>query len=378
MAGLYLHVPFCRQKCTYCDFYSLTPSTIDEMEYLDLLEREAALRAPGSGTLESVFFGGGTPSLLHPETVSAALAMVSRYFHLSPTAEISLEANPGTVDATTLVALRQAGVNRLSFGIQTLNPRLLWLLGRQHSPEQALQAIAAAQQAGFDNISADLIYGIPGQTLDDWQESLRLLAAAGLQHLSLYALEVHPATPLGEQVAAGELALPADDLVADMYEAAQRQLPVYGLEQYEISNFARAGFECRHNLNYWYNGDYVGLGPAACSYLQGERACNVSDYGAWRQRLQAGQLATGSSERLDLAASKAETIILGLRLTQGVDAAAYQRRFGSSLEDDFGPTLTDLLDRRWLIRTQRGYAIPQSMLLVANRVFLSFLDGPNT
>lgn len=375
--GLYIHVPFCRQKCAYCDFYSLPVRAEAVERYLQLLLREAAMRGTGQ-TVNTVFLGGGTPSLLTAQQVSTVLEGVSRYFCLTKDVEITLEANPETLQPANLTAYRQLGINRLSIGVQTLSPRLLLPLGRRHTAQQALDAIEWAQGAGFDNISCDLIYGIPGQSLADWQQDVRMLATRGLAHLSLYSLEIYDATPLGQTIADGGLQLPADDLVADMYDWARLYLPQQGLEQYEISNFARPGRECRHNLNYWHNGEYIGLGPAACSYIQGVRQCNKADLKAYEQALEAGRSAVEFCERFDEEGTAVETVILALRLNSGINKESFAQRFGRDLEDVFGEEIRELLQKGWLEPTEQGYRLPWHMRPLANVVFTSFLRTSNT
>ncbi len=369
--GLYIHVPFCGSKCAYCDFYSITV-TGHQAEYLQLLEREASFHQ--GMDVSTIFLGGGTPSLLTESAMSAVLAMVGRHFHVSAGAEVTMEANPGTVSASYLSLCRAQGINRLSLGVQSFNPRLLRLLGRQHSAEDVLQAVDWAVAAGFEHLSLDLIYGIPGQTMEEWRQTLRSAARLPIDHLSLYALEVHADTPLGRAVEAGTYRLPGDDLVAAMYHYAQDYLPRQGLGQYEISSFARAGAVCRHNLNYWQNGQYLGLGPAACSYLQGQRCCNSADWSAWSQALSRGQSPPAECEQLPLREQMAETVILGLRLAGGVDVHSFHLRFGQTLEQAFGPAIDRLVQQGALLRTDQGYAIPKKLWLLANQVMLQFMD----
>ncbi|MGI6358090.1 MAG: radical SAM family heme chaperone HemW [Bacillota bacterium] len=368
--GLYIHVPFCSSKCAYCDFYSIMQA--DHREYLELLEREARLYR--GMEFSTIFLGGGTPSLLTGSAMSAVLDMVGRYFHIQRGAEVTMEANPGTVSASYLRQCRDAGVNRLSLGVQSFSPRLLRFLGRRHSVHDVWQAVHWAEAAGFEHLSLDLIYGIPGQSLDEWQQTLQSACQLPIDHLSLYALEVHEETPLGRAVAAGTCRLPEDDLVAEMYHCAQAYLPLQDMQQYEISNYARHEAVCRHNLNYWQNGQYLGLGPAACSHLRGKRCCNHADWGEWAHALWLGQTPPAECEQLLPEEQMVETVILGLRLTSGVDAELFQRRFGRSLEGVFGPTIERLLQQGSLQRTERGYAIPQGLLLLANQVMLQFMN----
>lgn len=368
--GLYIHVPFCRSKCAYCDFYSVT-DTASHLGYLSGLSAEAA---PHQGrAISSVFLGGGTPSLLAASELSAVLDMVSRYFLLKNEAEITMEANPGTINRAYLAGCYAAGINRLSFGVQSFSPELLRVLGRTHSVFEAEQAVVWAAGIGFPHINLDLIYGIPGQTLAQWQDTLKLAAQLPIDHLSLYSLEVHEATPLGRALAQGDCTLPEDDDVADMYQLARDYLPTLGLAQYEISNFARSGAECQHNLNYWRNGEYIGLGPAACSYLSGERYCNLADLRSWSQALERGVSPAGEREKLKPEDGMAETMVLALRLTDGVDGVAFAQRFGQTLEQRFGSVLSELLQKGWLKKTDRGYALPERLVPVANQVLMAFL-----
>lgn len=369
--GLYIHVPFCRSKCTYCDFYSLT-GIDNHRQYLSGLQQELQLHRGQS--VATVFFGGGTPSLLTASELSAVLDMVSRYLLLDPSAEVTMEANPGTLNRAYLAGCAAAGVNRLSLGVQSFSPQLLQLLGRRHSVADAEQAVHWAVDVGIPHRSLDLIYGIPGQTLADWQQTLQAACQLPIDHLSLYSLEVHLETELGRSLACGELALPDDDLIADCYQLARQYLPTQGLQQYEISNFARPGAACRHNLNYWQNGEYIGIGPGACSYLQGERYCHPPDYPAWLDSLSRGEMPAGERERLEPRASMAETVVLGLRLTAGVDGVSFASRYGLALEQVFGPTIDRLLRANQLVKTAAGYALPEQLLPVANQLLLAFLD----
>jgi oxygen-independent coproporphyrinogen-3 oxidase len=370
--GLYIHVPFCRKKCSYCDFYSLTDQQQSHAGYLAGLQQE--LSAYQGMTVDTVFLGGGTPSLLAASEVSAVLSAVSRYLHLAPNAEISMEMNPGAVSRAYLAGCAMAGITRLSLGVQSFSPQLLQQLSRIHTADEAIQAVNWAETVGFAHVNLDLIYGIPGQTMEHWQQTLQVACGLPVDHLSLYALEVHAETPLGRGVASGQSKLPNEDLVADMYQLARELLPGQGFAQYEISNFARAGGACRHNLNYWQNGEYIGIGPAACSYLRGERYCDAPDYPAWSEALLCGEQPPRQKERLSLRESMVETMILGLRLTAGVDEQSFSERYGQTIRQAFGPLIESLLQVGRLQKTASGYALPEQLVPVANQVFLAFID----
>ena len=270
--GLYLHIPFCKSKCAYCDFYSL-PHSEEKMDaYAAALLRHLEEVAPRctAHTVDTVYFGGGTPSYLGEKQLTHLLKAVKKRFHVPSDAEITLEANPDSAgDWKALRTLRKAGFNRISLGVQAADDDLLRRIGRVHTWEQALSAAAAARMAGFDNLSLDLIYGLPGQTLEAWQDTLRSAAALEPQHLSCYGLKVEPGTPLWQQRDSADL--PDDDTQADMYLWTVDYLQKKGYGQYEISNFAQPGYESRHNLKYWTLGEYAGFGPGAHSDMGGVR-----------------------------------------------------------------------------------------------------------
>ncbi len=277
--ALYLHIPFCRHRCSYCDFNTYT--TVGELQapyVAALIEeiRRVGAAAPARPAVPTVFFGGGTPSLLAPEEVAAILGAAREAFDLSPEAEITLEANPETVDVDRLAGFRAAGVNRISYGVQSADAEELALLGREHDFATAIRAVEAAREAGFDNLNLDLIYGLPGQSVGDWQRTLdAVLASAAtmpvVTHISLYCLTIEPGTPMQRWLHNGTIMAPDPDTAADQYEAACRAMAGAGFDHYEISNWARPGRECRHNLVYWRNEPYLGLGAGAHGLAGGYR-----------------------------------------------------------------------------------------------------------
>ena len=334
--ALYIHVPFCETKCAYCNF-----NTYERIErlipgYLEAVKHEAgywggALERP---TVGSVFFGGGTPSWLPPDELAGVLDAVRGVFRVENDAEITAEVNPGDAAADSLAVWREAGINRLSFGVQSLRDDELALLTRRHSAREAVEAVARARVAGFDNVSVDLIYGLPWQTVAQWEESLEGAASLGVEHVSLYALGVEEGTPLHRDVEAGRVPAPDPDLAAEMYELAERRLADAGYEHYEISNWAKPGRASRHNLTYWENGPFVGLGPGAHSYLPPVRFWNIKPPAEYVRRLgQPPSVPPGTNEAsaaidgspvveerrtLDEAELAAETAILKLRLSSGL------------------------------------------------------------
>jgi oxygen-independent coproporphyrinogen III oxidase len=371
--ALYIHVPFCRRKCPYCSFVSYDYRGDDIPLYLNALKRELKQRAGGEH-VPSVFFGGGTPSLLPAKDISDILSLINTLFNVDKAAEITLEANPGTVDEAYLTAVRKLGVNRLSLGVQSLNDRELVLLGRIHNAAQARDAVRFARSAGFDNLSLDLIYGLPGQTLDGWQHSLDEALALKTEHLSLYGLTLEEDTPMWTAISQGFLPALDPDLSADMYELAEDKLADSRYEHYEISNWARRGLECRHNLTYWCTLPYIGAGAAAHSCINGHRLANTKDLDKYMdyysgKKPPLPELDEEISPELELA----ETIILGLRLVAGINSDEVNSRFGidilahyhRQIEEVTGAGLMEQIGRR-LRLTRRGR-------LLSNEVFWRFL-----
>lgn len=380
--GLYVHVPFCRVKCTYCDFNTYTGFTDQYGEYVTALVREIDLlgQQRGRPAVRTVFMGGGTPTVLAIEDLGRILAACRRSFQLDPAAEITSEANPGTVDEAYLAALLGLGVNRLSFGAQSFHPAELQLLGRLHDAGAIGSTVRAARAAGVTNLNLDLIYGLPHQTLAAWSETVDRAIALAPEHLSLYALTLERGTPLHAQVARGELPQPDSDLAADMYQLAGERLAAAGYQQYEISNWCRPGFECRHNLVYWRNQPYLGFGPGAHSSENGRRWWNVRRVPVYLERLaaatQAGEMspAVQDFERIEVRLAMAETMILGLRLTrEGVDLAAFAGRFGRPAGEVYGREIRQLTAQGLLEEADGRLRLTAPARLLGNQVFVRFL-----
>jgi oxygen-independent coproporphyrinogen III oxidase len=355
--SLYLHIPFCRHRCAYCDFNTYAGQEDSIPVYVDALCREIEFtgkNAPEQLSLHTVFFGGGTPSLLSPRQFESILTTIYSSFVLSD-AEITIEANPGTVSLPDLRDLRSLGVNRISFGVQSANPAELRMLERQHSYFDVIKAVTWARKAGFDNLNLDLIYGLPLQTLDDWSATVKLILGLTPEHLSLYALTLEHGTPFGRWSSRGLMPLPDPDLAADMYEWAGETLEAAGYQQYEISNWARPGLECRHNLQYWRGLPYLAVGAGAHGYVDGYRYSNVLRIKTYIDRLANYQLpginyefpltpATVNQHRQTLQDDMGEFMMTGLRLTQeGISAGAFRERFGQEISEVFGAEIEDLV-----------------------------------
>jgi oxygen-independent coproporphyrinogen-3 oxidase len=378
MTSLYLHIPFCVRKCPYCDFFSTdrhTPADLDE--YVGLLIRHLDLAAAGGswrGPLTTVFFGGGTPSLLAPSQIGRILEHAARCFDLAPDAEISLEANPGTVTADSMAGYRAAGANRLSLGVQSLDAGNLRRLGRIHSPEDALAAIRQARQAGFANLSCDLIFAQPGQTPALLGAELDQLLAEAPEHLSCYGLSVEEGTPYQRRQADSELCLPDENVYAEQFLALHRRLAEAGFAHYEISNYARPGYRCRHNLGYWRRQPALGVGVGAHSFHPegwGRRLAVPPDLAAYRRRLDEELDPAGELECFDRRGAMAETLYLGLRTAEGVDETAFAERFGAPLAEVFGPASRQASD--YLRKTGGRWRLSPEGWLIFDHLILPFL-----
>ena len=365
-AGLYVHVPFCLTRCGYCDFN--TYAGLDHLAnpYVEALAREAELAAPAWRSLgfRSIFFGGGTPTTLPAPILLALLERLRSTFAVERDAEVTVEANPDTIDQTYLEVLREGGVTRLSIGVQSFDPTVLQALERIHSPESARLAFGAARRAGFDDVNLDLIYGAHGETLDAWQRTLVEAVERRPEHLSCYALTIEPATQLGRRVWAGALPAPDPDAQAEMYDAACVMLRQAGYEHYEVSNWALPGHRCVHNVGYWEGRPYLGLGAGAHSYRDGRRWWNVRPPHQYLDLVGAAALPVGGEEQLTAEEQRLEALLLGLRVSDGVPAGLLDPNRLAFLVSD------GLAQRRHgrVALTDRG-------MLLANEVILALDDS---
>ena len=376
--SLYIHIPFCRAKCAYCDFNSYPDLDHLFEKYVRALQTEIQwVGQDQPRRVNTIYLGGGTPTVLPLALLGEILDTCRKHFTMAAGAEITVEANPGTVDSGYLAGLREKGVTRLSIGVQSFHDNELRLLGRIHTAAQAVESYRLARQAGWSNINLDLIYGLPRQTLSRWRATLRQAIHLRPDHLSLYCLSVEEDTPLGQRIARGELPVPNPDLAAEMYILAEEMLDRTGYIHYEISNWAQPGHECRHNLTYWHNLPYLGLGAGAHSFFNRQRWHNVLSPADYITRLEAGSPSAEEVEELNEALEVAETVILGLRLVQeGVRFADFRERFGWDLRDVYGREIRKMeqaglleVDRERVRLTARGR-------LLGNEVFQQFLPEP--
>lgn len=386
--GAYVHVPFCVRRCLYCGFATFVPAGRQawaEDAYLAALQRELAfygrcLNLAAWPPLQSLYLGGGTPSFLTPEALGRLLGLLRRFLPLDPEAEITCEANPESLDAEKLAVLRDNGVNRLSLGLQAAQDRLLRLLGRPHGWAQGVAAVKAARATGFRNISVDLMYGLPEQTMAEWRETLRRALALEPDHISAYELQIEE-----EQSALarrGAWGLPGEEETAEMYGLAQDELAGAGFGQYEISNWALPGRACRHNLLYWRDEPYAAFGPGASGYLGGVRFRHTSSFRAWLQAWEqwipqpAGQEvhpALEEWEEIPAPLERAEAMIVGLRLRAGVSSEAFRTRFGTDPQQLWGPALAELQKEGWMENHGSRWSLPRRALLVSNQILWRFL-----
>jgi oxygen-independent coproporphyrinogen-3 oxidase len=390
--GLYLHVPFCQTKCPYCDFNTYSGIEDQIPGYVRALENE--LKGWGNvlshPPVRTIFFGGGTPSYLPAGDIEAILETIQTSFVIEENAEITMEANPGDVTLENAKLWLGAGVNRISMGVQSFDDGLLKLLGRRHTALEAKQAFSALREAGFQNQSVDLIYALPYQSLDQWSDTLEEAIALEPEHISLYGLQIEQGTPFAVDVEAGKYPIPDNDLAADMYEEAQKRLAASGFGQYEISNWSKPGFKSRHNIIYWLNEPYLGVGPGAHSWLAGQRFANLKSPRRYAtvvgdeyqlngpDPVDTMHAPAGPVEQIDVttpAVDVAETMMMGMRLNHGVTHQRFEERFGVKLESVFPQELEKLLKFGLIELNDTAVLLSERGRLLGNEVFAEFIGG---
>jgi len=371
---LYIHIPFCVRKCLYCDFLSFAADDVTKEKYVDALCRE--LECMGEerrdASLSSVFIGGGTPSVLPADHIRRIMDCVRESFCLQSDAEITIECNPGTVTDEKLRTYRECGINRISFGLQSIHDDELKTLGRIHSFGDFLAGYRSAVNAGFTNINVDLMSGCPGQTEGSWRETLEKVCSLDPApvHISAYSLIVEDGTPFGEMYEDGDLILPDEDTDRSMYHLTSEILSHYGYERYEISNYSKKGFECRHNKGYWTGTEYFGAGLDAASYLDKKRYVNTSDMDSYLRDPAGVRVLVESLGKSDL---MGEFMILGLRLTKGVSGSEFTERFGADIHDIYGKEIARFV-KEGLLEEEGGYIrLTERGLDLANRVMQAFI-----
>lgn len=366
-AGLYVHVPFCVKKCDYCDFYSLSGREASRGPYVEAVIRQASTCAGRS--FRTLYLGGGTPSYLGPQLLQKLMGNLRQVLDLSGLIEATFEANPDSATPDLLGAAVAAGFDRISIGVQSLSSTELLSVGRVHNPEQAVATVRNALNLGFRSVSADLIAGLPGQTKRSLTNSIETLVSEGIHHLSLYCLSVEEGTPLATSIPED---LPSDDEQADLFQEASDLLAKQGFSHYEISNFARSGHECNHNLNYWRGGEFLGLGPAAASHLDGIRSTTVRDLDSY---LKASTREPESKEKLDITAKACEEAMLRLRLLEeGLDTIIMIDRYGMNATSELLQRLDRMAVEGKLQRRGSTYTLNPERVLTSNPIFAEVLS----
>lgn len=370
-ASLYIHIPFCKRKCAYCDFASFSGRMGDMDAYIQALLQEISQTREQYGPLEvpSVFVGGGTPSVVPGGDIARIIGEIGKMHKIAPDAEISIEANPGTLSAQWLRTVREAGVNRLSLGAQSFDEGLLSLLGRIHTRREIFAAVEMARAAGFANVNLDLMYALPGQTMEQWRETLCMALETGVEHISCYSLIAEEGTPLTARIRRGELSLPGDEEIIAMQRAAGEILGQGGLYRYEISNYARKGRECRHNIGYWRRVDYLGIGCAAHSLMQGRRFCNPDTLEEY--------FAGGREQDMEILSPEdemEEAVMLETRMTAGIDLAAFAARYKTGFFEKYDRG-AQMLIGQGLAKEQGGrFFLTDAGLDVQNAAVLALVD----
>ncbi len=370
ISSLYIHIPFCISRCNYCSFNTYTGLEALQERYVKAVcaELRQEVYRGGEGRLRSVFLGGGTPTLLSTSNLQRLLSHCLGRFTVSPSVEISIEANPGTVDPEKLTHLHDSGVNRISFGVQSFNDLELRRISRIHSASDAMAAVNIAQEVGFNNISIDLMYGLPGQSAKSWQKSLETALSIGVHHLSLYQLTVEEGTPLEVLLQKESLDLPDEDEIELMDQITVESTARSGFIQYEISNYAQPGHQSRHNINYWKNNEYFGFGAGAVSYIKNTRRRNIADPEHYCRMLEAGISVQEEEETLESQASFRETVIMGLRMNSGVSVRMMEKRYGISPYSYYGQTLQRLISTGMLEKSSAFLRLTSKGRMFANRI----------
>jgi oxygen-independent coproporphyrinogen-3 oxidase len=369
MTGLYIHIPICISKCRYCDFYKMTPQEWDNVDlFIQCLETELR-RLPAGFAPEMVFIGGGTPTALEPDDLTAMLACINGSINLSNVVEFSSEANPGTLTPEKLAIMRDGGINRVSIGVQSFNDKALRLLGRIHKGDEAVEGFHMLREAGFDNVNIDLIQSIPGMKPKDILEDARRVAELAPEHISYYNLIYEPGTPMTRDRDAGRIIPPGDDEEADNYFAVKALLEGADYGHYEISNFCKPARECKHNLLYWQGGEYLGCGPSAHSHWNGARFGNVRDLQDYCDRLQRNEAPFDDTERLPSEDKAREILVMWLRLMKGVDLAVFEETTGHSIDALCGESVESMVEEGLLQRRGNCLSLTPNALFISNAVF---------
>ncbi len=374
--GLYIHIPYCLHKCGYCDFNSHKINTEEMDSYVAALLREMqhyASSLAGDRKIATVFLGGGTPTTLPVHWLEEILTRIHKHFRVSDNCEITFEANPATVSLEPLQRMRTAGYNRISIGVQSFHEPELKLLDRIHSEEEIHMTVEKAREAGFDNLSLDLMFALPGQTMASWEDNLAQALGKNPEHLSTYNLTIEPETAFHTLEAKGKLTLPPDDFQLEFYKKSIQTVTEAGYQHYEISNFCKPGKECRHNLIYWNNTDTLGLGAGASSFLNGTRFKNCNLPSRYIREIETAGIAVEFSEQLEPNRAMGETLMLGLRLREGMAIPPFEERFQTSFHKTYDRTISSLAEKNLITLDNNRIALSPKGLFLADSVILEFM-----
>jgi len=372
MPGIYLHIPFCDTKCIYCDFYSITNHT-KKREFLSALKKEIISRAAllNDRTFDTIFFGGGTPSLLGYEDFTEIFDTIFKYYSISGTPEITIEANPGTLNREKLSLFKKLPINRVSFGVQSFNDTDLKFLTRIHSATEAIASIKTAQDVGFNNINLDLIFALPNQSMDAWKYNLETAVSLNTQHISAYSLIFEEGTALYNMRKNGKVTGADIELEQEMYEYTMQYLSANRYPQYEISNYAKAGYECRHNLKYWTREEYIAFGPSASSFVNNTRWTNVKNLSKYIELVESGRDAYDFIETIDKDTSITEHIFLGLR-SRGIDFAEFLSRYNIDFLREYSSPIEMLIKNGYAVSDNKRFSLTQKGYAVCDEIAVSY------
>lgn len=372
--GIYIHIPFCVKKCAYCDFYSLCDLSLRENYVNSLISQIASFRAEAKNKIvDTIYIGGGTPSILSGDQILKILKTVRKVFKVSGDAEITIEANPGTLDPEKLVAYHEAGINRLSIGLQSANDKELSTLGRIHTKEEFERSFLLARLEGFQNINVDLMYALPGQTEQTLSDTLDYVISLDPDHISFYGLNIEPETPFGKNAEIEKL-LPNEDSQVEMYLNSADKMEAAGFFQYEISNFAKPGFECRHNMRYWKVEDYLGFGPAAHSLFNGTRFSYEKSIRNFISHPCQQDYLIETFEQTTPSDTALEFVMLGFRLRTGIDLSEYKARFGEDFEVKYFNRMKPFIDKEYIMKNKNGYRLSRRGFMISNYILSEILN----
>lgn len=371
--GIYIHIPFCKKKCNYCDFYSIKCDDEIESRYIKSLIKEIKSYSNMKYIVDTIYIGGGTPTVIKPENIEQIIYEIKNTFEVDENSEISSEANPNTLTAENLAIYKKSGINRLSIGIQSLNDEILKKIGRLHNSNEAIMAIKRAKELGYENINVDVMFNIPGQTILDIEDTITKIIKEDVQHISFYSLKLEKGTPMFLMEKEHKIIMPEENTEREMYYTGRNIMENNQIYQYEISNFAKKGFECKHNLKYWNQEEYIGLGPSAHSFLNKERYSNPSDLNLYCSGAEQNIFNRTTQEVLDYNAYEFEYIMLKLRLTHGLDILKFNQKFNINFNVKYSTQIKYLVENKLLIYNEDNIRLTQLGMDISNFVFGKFM-----